>query len=171
MYTGLLDVLHDAADVDFLPVRDRIHVDLRVILHKLVDEGGVSWARARAGPEVEIEVIVVVDDLHPAPAEDVEGRTTTGYPSSRATSLASSGVDAVPNLGCGMPRSARSLPNLERSSARSMASGEVPRIRTPASSSSCASFRGLWPPNCKMTPSGSSRFITSSTCSAVSGSK
>src|SRR5215211_634664 len=71
MYTGLLDVLHDAADVDFLPVRDRIHVDLRVVLHKLVDEGGVSWACARAGPEVEIEVIVVVDDLHPAPAEDV----------------------------------------------------------------------------------------------------
>src|SRR3712207_3286542 len=73
MYTGLLDVLHDAADVDFLPVRDRIHVDLRVVLHKLVDEGGVSWACARAGPEVEVEVIVVVDDLHPAPAEDVRG--------------------------------------------------------------------------------------------------
>src|SRR5918997_2388298 len=71
MYTGLLDVLHDAADVNFLPVRDRIHVDLGVVLHKLIDEGGVSRACARAGPEVEIEVIVVVDDLHPAPAEDV----------------------------------------------------------------------------------------------------
>src|SRR5829696_610456 len=71
MYTGLLDVLHDAADVDLLPVRDRVHVDLGVVLHKLVDEGWVSWPRSRAGPEVEVEVIVIVDDLHPAPAEDV----------------------------------------------------------------------------------------------------
>src|ERR687890_2289078 len=71
MYTGLLDVLHDAADVDLLSVRDRVHVDLGVVLHKLVDEGRMSWRCARAGPEVEIEVIVVVDDLHPAPAEDV----------------------------------------------------------------------------------------------------
>src|SRR5215204_3826363 len=69
MYTGLLDVLHDAADVDLLPVRDRVHVDLGIVLHKLVDERRVP--RARAGPEVEVEVIVVVDDLHPAPAEDV----------------------------------------------------------------------------------------------------
>src|SRR5918994_1430393 len=71
MYTGLLDVLHDAADVDLLPVRDRVHVDLGIVPHKLVDEGRVP--RARAGPEVEVEVIVVVDDLHPAPAEDVRG--------------------------------------------------------------------------------------------------
>src|SRR5215204_4741213 len=71
MYTGLFDVLHDAADVDLLPVRDRVHVDLCVILHKLVDEGRVSRALARACPEVEVEIIIVVDDLHPAPAEDV----------------------------------------------------------------------------------------------------
>src|SRR5919112_5313402 len=71
MYTGLLDVLHDAADVDLLPIRDRVHVDLGVVLHKLVDEGWVSWPRSRAGPAVEVEVIVIVDDLHPAPAEDV----------------------------------------------------------------------------------------------------
>src|SRR5215204_183696 len=71
MYTGLFDVLHDAADVELLPVRYRVHGDLCVILHKLVDEGRVSRARARACPEVEVEVIIVVDDLHPAPAEDV----------------------------------------------------------------------------------------------------
>src|SRR5215208_2864684 len=73
MYTSLLDMLHDAADVDLLPVGDRVHVDLGVVLHKLVDEGRVSRAGARARPEIEIEVIVVVDDLHPAPAEDVRG--------------------------------------------------------------------------------------------------
>src|SRR5918993_4586924 len=71
MHAGLLDVFHDAADVDLLPVRDSIHIDLGVVLHKLVDEGRVSRAGARAGPEVEVEVIVVVDDLHPAPAEHV----------------------------------------------------------------------------------------------------
>src|ERR671921_405450 len=71
MYTGLLDVLHDAADVDLLSVRERVHVDLGVVLHKLVDEGRVSWPCAGAGTEVEVEVIVVVDDLHPSPAEDV----------------------------------------------------------------------------------------------------
>src|ERR687897_280613 len=49
MDTGLLNVLHDSADVDFLPVRDRVHVDLGVVLHELVDEGGVSRACARRG--------------------------------------------------------------------------------------------------------------------------
>src|SRR5918993_2441901 len=71
MHAGLLDVLHDAADVDLLPVRDSIHVDLGVVLHELVYECRVSWACARTGPEVEVEVFVVVDDLHPAPSEHV----------------------------------------------------------------------------------------------------
>ena len=39
-----------------------------------------------------------------------------------------------------------------RSSARSMASGEVPRIGTFACSSASASLSGVWPPNCTMTP-------------------
>src|SRR5918993_1067192 len=71
MYTGFLDVLHYTPDVDLLPVRDSIHVDLGVVLHELVDEGRVSWPSAGAGPEVEVEVIFVVDDLHPAPSEHV----------------------------------------------------------------------------------------------------
>ena len=54
-------------------------------------------------------------------------------------------------------------------------SGEVPRIGMPAFSSASASFSGVWPPNCTMTPSSvpaadSARRI-SSTSSAVSGSK
>src|SRR5215218_8416088 len=81
------------------------------------------------------------------PPRTYEGLTTTGYPSSRATSRASSGVDAVPNLGCGMPSSSSSRPNRERSSARSIASGEVPRMRAPAFSNSWASFSGLFPPD------------------------
>jgi hypothetical protein len=46
---------------------------------------------------------------------------------------------------------------------------------TPASSSACASFSGVCPPNCTITPSSSPRDIsmsqTSSTSSTVSGSK
>src|SRR5215211_574040 len=69
--TGLFDVLHDPAYINVGPVRDGIHVDLGVVLHKLVDEGRVSGTGARAGPEVEVEILVVVDDLHPTPAEHV----------------------------------------------------------------------------------------------------
>src|SRR5881628_2126588 len=43
-----------------------------------------------------------------------------------------------------------------RSSARSMASGEVPRIGTPASRRGTASLSGVWPPNWTTTPSGRS---------------
>jgi hypothetical protein len=54
-------------------------------------------------------------------------------------------------------------------------SGEVPRIGMPAFSSALASFSGVWPPNCTITPSSSpfscSSFRISSTSSAVSGSK
>src|SRR5918998_1482439 len=71
MNAGLLDVLHYPSDVNVLPVADGIYVDLGVVLHKLVDQGRVPMASAPAGPDVEVKVIVVVDDLHPAPAEDV----------------------------------------------------------------------------------------------------
>src|SRR5829696_8954175 len=68
---GLLDVLHDTADVSLFPVRYRVNVDLGVVLHKLVDEGRMPRTRTRTGPEVEVEVLVVVDDLHPATSEDI----------------------------------------------------------------------------------------------------
>jgi hypothetical protein len=58
-----------------------------------------------------------------------------------------------------------------RSSARSIASGEVPRIGTPARCSGTASLSGVWPPNCTMTPKGCSLSTTFSTSSSVNGSK
>jgi hypothetical protein len=58
-----------------------------------------------------------------------------------------------------------------RSSARSIESGVVPRIGTPARSSGTARRSGVWPPNCTMTPSGFSRPISASVSSSVSGSK
>jgi hypothetical protein len=42
---------------------------------------------------------------------------------------------------------------------------------TPLASRSRASFSGVWPPNCTMTPVGFSTFTISSTSSSVSGSK
>jgi len=56
-----------------------------------------------------------------------------------------------------------------------MASGEVPRIGTLAASRARASFSGVWPPNCTITPCKlpfcRSVSMISSTSSDVSGSK
>jgi hypothetical protein len=77
--------------------------------------------------------------------------------------------------GCFSPIFCSNCWKRSRSSARSIASGVVPRIGTPASSSACDSFSGVCPPNCTMTPRNSPFDIStaqiSSTSSAVSGSK
>jgi hypothetical protein len=52
-----------------------------------------------------------------------------------------------------------------------MASGEVPRIFTPAFWRGTASLRGVWPPNCTMTPTGFSLSTMLRTSSSASGSK
>ena len=72
---------------------------------------------------------------------------------------------------CWRPSSARSAAKRWRSSARSMASGGVPRMDTPARSSGTVSFSGVWPPNWTMTPRGRSRSTMFITSSNVSGSK
>jgi hypothetical protein len=58
----------------------------------------------------------------------------------------------MPFLGWRMPSLSSSFEKRSRSSARSIMSGEVPRIGMPASSSAAASFSGVWPPNWTMTP-------------------
>ena len=105
---------------------------------------------------------------------------TTGAPapgsrSLAATSRASSrrGRHAVRRLrDAELPQQ---LAKRSRSSARSMASGDVPRICTPASCSASARFSGVWPPNCTTHATSRrpdfSRSITASTSSSVSGSK
>ena len=89
--------------------------------------------------------------------------------------LASFGLVAMPLCGClSLSRSISALKR-SRSSARSMASGEVPRIGTLAFSSGSASLSGVWPPNCTITPCSvpfeRSVSMISITSSAVSGSK
>ena len=82
------------------------------------------------------------------PPSTYDGRTTTGNPISVATARASSCDVAVPDAACGIPRSHSSFENRLRSSARSMESGDVPRMRTPAACSDSASLSGVWPPYC-----------------------
>ena len=105
------------------------------------------------------------------PPSTYEGRTMTGYPISLAIFKAWSSVLAMPASGWGMFNSCMTRRNWSRSSAKSMVAGEVPRIFTPASASSPAILRGVWPPNWAMTPSGFSFSWILNTSSTVSGSK
>ncbi len=95
------------------------------------------------------------------PPSTYEGRTSTGYPMRFALASASSTLVAVAPRGCGMASSSSSLPKRLRSSARSMLSGEVPMMGTPAAFSGSARFSGVCPPNCTITPIGSAarRFV------------
>ena len=63
-----------------------------------------------------------------------------------------SALYAVPWRGAGSPASASTRPKAPRSSARWIASGEVPTIGTPSSLSAWASPSGVWPPSWTMTP-------------------
>ena len=62
------------------------------------------------------------------------------------------GLVAMPLCGWRSLSLSSSCLKRSRSSARSMASGEVPRIGTLAFSSGSASLSGVWPPNCTITP-------------------
>src|SRR3712207_3800562 len=84
---------------------------------------------------------------------------------------ASSTERAIPLSACLRPSLSSSSRNRARSSARSMASGLVPRIVTPARESERASFSGVCPPNCSTTPIGCSRRTMFSTSSSVNRSE
>ena len=127
---GLLDVLHDAADDDRARrVGDRIDVELEGVLEEAVDEHRPIVRHVDRARHVPIERARVEHDRHAAAAEHVGGTHDDRDTRSRsATSRASSRETAVPLAGCGMPRSQSSCEKRCRSSARSIESGEVPRI-------------------------------------------
>ena len=81
----------------------------------------------------------------------------------------------MPYRGAGSPAAASTAPNSPRSSARWMASGEVPTTGTPSAARARARPSGVWPPSWTMTPAtgpvACSAATTSSTSSRVSGSK
>ncbi len=78
---------------------------------------------------------------------------------------------AIPLSGTRAPILRQTSAKRSRSSARSIASTEVPRTGAPSSSSPRARFRGVCPPSWTITPLGCSRWRISSTSSSVSGSK
>ncbi len=66
--------------------------------------------------------------------------------------MASSSEVAITPGACGICNSSSSLLKCLRSSARSIDSGEVPIMFTPAAFSGRARFSGVCPPNCTITP-------------------
>ena len=152
MDAGLLDVLHDAAEVELGAVVERIDVDLDGVLEEPVDQHRVLGADVGRLGDVGLERGVVVDDLHAAPAEHVGGpdqhRVTDAV--GDLPRLGERRRGAV--LGGGQAGVGSTRPNAPRCSARSIASGEVPRTGTPASLSRCARPSGVWPPSVQMTP-------------------
>ena len=70
----LLDVLHNAADVEVVAVVERVDVDLHRIVEESIDEHGMLGVDLRCAHEIVAQHLLVVDDLHAASAEHV-GRT------------------------------------------------------------------------------------------------
>ena len=75
---GLLDVLHDGADDGGLAVGDAIDIDLGGVLEETVDEDGALRAGLDGVAHVVAQLVVVVDDLHGASAEDEAGADEDG---------------------------------------------------------------------------------------------
>ncbi len=152
MDAGLFDVLHDAGDDDVCAVAERVDVDLGGVFKKVVDEDGAVLRILDGGGHVLADFCVVVGDDHGAAAEDVAGAHEDGVADAVGACRASSRLVAMAPSGCGMPRSTMSLPKRLRSSARSIDSGEVPMMGTPAAFSGRARFSGVWPPNWTIMP-------------------
>ena len=92
-----------------------------------------------------------------APDSTYDGRTSTGYPTRAANSFASSTEVSARHGGCATPTESMSAENLPRSSAASIDSGEVPRMRTPAACSGMHRLLGICPPTETITPAADSR--------------
>ncbi len=73
MDAGLLDVLHDPADQDVLAVAHRVDVDLDRDVEEAVEQHRAVVRHLHRVASVGAQVLLVVDDLHGAPAEHVGG--------------------------------------------------------------------------------------------------
>ena len=168
---GLLDVLHDRADVDGLAVGQRVDVDLDRVLEEAVEVDLGALLRA-GSPEVVGQALDVVD-RSPSPGRRARTRGGRAAGTRPCSAARAPGRARWPSRTAAPPGRARwSSPwKRERSSARSIESTGVPSSGTPASARPCASRSGVWPPKDTITPSGCSTSITPSTSSSVSGSK
>ena len=155
VHAGLLDVLHDAADQHVLAVADRIDVHLDGDVEEPVEQHRAVVGHLHRVVHVGAQVVLVVDDFHGAAAEHV------GRPHhQRKADLARQrdglllGARGARSAAACSPSFFTSCWKRSRSSAMSIESGEVPMIGAPAASSARASFSGVWPPNCTITPFG-----------------
>ena len=133
---GVLDVLHDAADDAALCRREMASTSAsKASSRKLSISTGCSGATRAAHPKKRSQRLGVVDDLAwPGRRARTTGAPGPGSRSGPPRRSLPSTDRAVPLAGCVTPSSRASASNRPRSSAASMASGEVPRIGTPAAS-------------------------------------
>ena len=71
MDAGLLDVLHDATEIEVGAVEQRVDVDLEGVVEEPVDQHRAVRADLGGPAEVVAEHRVVVDDLHAATTEHI----------------------------------------------------------------------------------------------------
>ncbi len=149
---GLFDVLHDAGDDDVGSVAEGVHVYFGRVFEEVVDEDGALLRIFDGGRHVLADFGVVVGDDHGAAAEHVAGADEDGIADAVCPGQGFVEVGGDAPSGCGICKSSMSLPKRLRSSARSMDSGEVPMIGTPAAFSGRARLSGVWPPNWTIMP-------------------
>ena len=197
MDAGLLDMLHDPGDEHVAAVAERVDVDLdrvrevaveeqRVLAEHGVDLPGlvvriarldVRRDQARQGAEeVVLELRLVADDRHGAAAEHVGGAHDEGQ-----AEVGGDEPALLDRIGDAVLRLLQAELVEEALEAVAVL-GEVDHVgrgaedrHAPPPPRRAASFSGVWPPNCTMTPRSVPRARSvstiSSTSSAVSGSK
>ena len=73
MHAGFLDVFHDAADEDFAPVAERVHIHLDGIVEKAVQQHRRIVGDLYRVGHVAAQVLFLVDDFHGPAAQYVGG--------------------------------------------------------------------------------------------------
>ena len=167
----LFDVFEDAADDDPLAVGDCVDVDLDRALEEVVEQDRAVRVDGGRLPEVLLELVVTVDDLHGPPAENVGGphehrEAELIGRSGRLVGRGHHPPGRLPQteLGEQFGETAAVLGAVD-GVARGAANG------TPCRSRSAASLSGVWPPSWTMTPIGRSASQMSRTSSKCRGSK
>ena len=133
MHAGLLDVLHDAADVDVLAVADGVDVHLDREVEEAVEQHRAVVRHLHRRGHVRAQVVLAVAR---SPWRGRRARTTAAPPagsrSGRRAAPPASSVRAVRFGGWRSPSRSTSCWKRSRSSATSIESGLVPMIGTPA---------------------------------------
>ena len=173
---GLLDVLHHAAEVELLAVEQRVHVDLDRVVDEPVDQHRVLRAD-RGGPlDVALQRVVVVHDLHAAPAQHVR-RPHQHRVADLGGDLAAPRRTTTPCRAWARAAPPRAAPGRRRPAPRPGGSPRAwcrrsARRRRPAPARARAgSGRPSWQITPAIGPACGSACTISSTSSSVSGSK